>query len=1064
MTTPQSEDRPGPIRWMARNPVAANLLMFVILLGGLLSTLGLKQEVFPAFDLDLISVSVPYPGASPVEVEQGIILAVEEAVIGVEGVKRVTSVAREGSGSVSVELLLGADTDRVLADVTNAVDRITSFPGEAERPTIAAAGRRQPVISLILSGDQDLETLQPLAESARTELLGLGGITQVDVSGVRPLEFSIEVRREQLEAYDLTLEEIAQQIRQASVDLPGGEIETAGGEVLVRVADRRKRSEGFEDIVVRAEPNGADLRVGDIAVVHDGFQDTDQSLFYNGQPAVQLIVSRVGNQTPTAIANTVNAYAEELAVRVPEQISVSTWNDDSETLRARIDLLFRNAALGLVLVLVLLGLFLNHGLAAWVALGIPISFLGAFLGMVPADLSINVITLFALIVTLGLVVDDAIVVGENVHAYRSKGMDPMTASIRGAREMVVPVTFSVLTTMIAFAPLLFVPGVTGKIFRLIPLVVIAVLFFSLIESFFILPAHLAHRKEGKSGRFDRLFGPIDRVQARVSGWLADFTEHRYIPALKRAVNARYVTLAVATAFLILTVGTVGAGYVPFNFFPPIPGDVVSASARLPYGTNIANTRAVQAELERGLEAAVEQAGGSEVIRGVMTRLGSASGGQSAQSQGSHLVSVEVALIPSGERDFDAVDFESWWRGALPPLPGVEVVKISGTSTQGPSAGSAVSVQLSHSDNEQLAEASQVLASSLREFPSLVNVDNSYTDGKPQLDFRLRDEARAWGLTSSDVARAIRSSFFGAEALREQRGRNEIKVMVRLPEEQRSSENDLEQLLVGLPQGGTVPLAYVADVTRGRSPTEITREEGRRTVTVAGELAPGASSSRPVIASLSQRVFPELREQFPGLEMRFSGQQQELNESLSSLGPMYLVALLLMFSMIAIPFGSYLQPFVVMATVPFGIVGAVLGHLIMGYELSMVSGFGIIALSGIVVNDSLVLVDSVNRFREEGMELFAAVVAGSARRLRPILLTSLTTFFGLAPMILEQSSAARFLVPMAISLGFGALFVTVIALLVVPSLYMILEDLKAWAGNAEPAGGLPSEGPVAVGAD
>ncbi len=1061
MNTPASEQERGPIAWMAKNPVAANLLMFVILLGGLLATLGLKQEVFPAFDLDLISVSVPYPGASPIEVEQGILLAIEEAVLGVEGVKRVTSVAREGSGSVSVELLLGAETDRVLADVTNVVDRITSFPAEAERPTIATAGRRQPVISLILSGDQDLETLQPLAESARTELLGLGGITQVDVSGVRPLEISIEVRSEDLEAYDLTLEQIAQQIRQASVDLPGGGIETASGEVLVRVADRRKRSEGFEDIVIRAEPNGAELRVGDIASVRDGFQDTDQSLFYNGQPAVQLIVSRVGNQTPTGIATTVKAYSEDLALRLPEQVSVSTWNDDSETLRARIDLLFRNAVLGLVLVLVLLGLFLDHGLAGWVALGIPISFFGAFLGMVPADLSINVITLFALIVTLGLVVDDAIVVGENVHAYRSKGLAPMQAAIRGAREMVVPVTFSVLTTMVAFAPLLFVPGVTGKIFRLIPLVVIAVLFFSLIESFFILPAHLAHRKEGSSGRFDRLFAPIDRVQGHVSGWLASFIEGSYIPTLKRALEARYVTLAVAAALLILTMGAVGAGMVPFNFFPPIPGDVVSASARLPYGTNIANTRAVQLELEQSLDAAVEQAGGRDVIRGVMTRLGSASGGQSAQSQGSHLVAVEVALVPSGERDFDAVDFESWWRDALPPLPGVEVVKISGTSTQGPSAGSAVSVELSHPDNERLAEASQVLANKLREVPSLVTVDKSYTDGKPQLDFKLRDEARAWGLTSSDVARTIRSSFFGAEALREQRGRNEIKVMVRLPEEQRSSENDIEQLLVGLPQGGTVPLAYVADVSRGRSPTEITREEGRRTVTVAGELAPGASSARPVIATLSRSIFPELREQFPGLETRFSGQQQELNESLSSLGPMYLVALLLMFSMIAIPFGSYLQPLVVMSAVPFGIVGAVLGHLIMGYELSMVSGFGIIALSGIVVNDSLVLVDSVNRFRAEGMDLFEAVVAGSARRLRPILLTSLTTFIGLAPMILEQSSAARFLVPMAISLGFGALFVTVISLIVVPALYMILEDLKAWTGSA---GSVPSRERLPVGAD
>jgi multidrug efflux pump subunit AcrB len=1034
---------------MARNPVAANLLMFVILVGGFLASSGLKQEVFPAFDLDVITVSVPYPGASPAEVEQGIVLAIEEAVRSVEGVKRVTSVSQEGLGTVSIELLLRANADRVLADVTNLVDRIPSFPLEAERPTIATAGRRQPVISLIISGEQDLETLQALGETAREDLLETPGITQVQLSGVRPLEMSIEVSREALEAYDLTLDGIAQQIRQASVDLPGGEIETAGGEVLVRVVDRRRRAQGFENIVVRTGSSGAELRVGDVATVRDGFQDTDQALYYDGVPAVQVIAFRVGNQTPTDVANAVKAYAAELALRVPEPISISTWNDDSEALRERIDQLVRNAMMGLVLVLILLGLFLNRGLAGWVALGIPISFLGAFLAMIPAELSVNVITLSALIVTLGLVVDDAIVVGENIHSKRVAGMDHLEAAILGAREMAVPVTFSVLTTMVAFAPLLFVPGVTGKIFRLIPIVVIAVLFFSLIESFFILPAHLSHAGEGKPGRWARLLAPVDRAQASVSDGLDRFISDRYEPLLRKTLEARYLTVAVAVALLIVTTGAVAAGLVPFNFFPPIPGDVVTASARLPYGTNIDNTRAVQLELERGLASAIERAG-EESVRGVMTRLGSASAGASARTQGSHLVAIEVALVPSEERDFSATDFETWWRDALPSLPGVESLRLSGTSTQGPSAGSAVSVELSSRNPEELAAASQALASRFLEFPSLVNVDNSYTNGKPQLDFRLRDEARGWGLTSTDVARAIRSAFFGAEALREQRGRNEVKVMVRLPEEQRASENDIERLMVGLPGGGTAPLAYVADVTRGRSPTEINREEGRRIVTVSGELAQDAASSRPVIATLARDILPELRQEFPGLETRFAGQAQELNDNLSSLGPMYLVAMLLMFAMIAIPFQSYLQPLVVMSAVPFGIVGAVLGHLIMGYQLSMVSGFGIIALSGIMVNDSLVLVDAVNRYRREGMDLMAAVVAGSARRLRPILLTSLTTFMGLAPLILEKSAASRFLVPMAISLGFGALFVTVIALLVVPSLYVLAEDLRAWWRSSDEA--------------
>ena len=1037
--------RRGPIAWMARNPVAANLLMFVILLGGVFATSSLKQEVFPAFEIDVVTVSVPYPGASPEEVEQGIVLAVEEAVQSVDGVKRVTSVSREGSGSVTIELLLGAQRDRVLADVTNAVDRIVSFPGEAERPTIQAASRRQPVISLILAGQEDLKTLHTMGERARDELLTNPQITQVDIAGVRPLEISIEVRREELEAFGLTLEEIAQQVRAASVDLPGGGIDTEGGEVLVRVVDRKREAEGFSQIVIRATDAGGELRLGDIAQIRDGYADTEQALYYNGLPAVQLVVYRVGDQTPTEVAEAVKAYAAELAEEVPPGIAVSTWNDDSEVLEARIDLLIRNAGLGLVLVLVLLGLFLNHSLAGWVAIGIPISFLGAFLAMVPVDVSINVITLFALIVTLGLVVDDAIIVGENIYSQRRAGISRLDAAILGAKEMAVPVTFSVLTTMVAFSPLLFVPGVTGKIFRLIPIVVIGVLAFSLIESFFILPAHLSHGDDRRPSRWGKVFRPIDRAQLRVSGWLADFIENRYKPLLGYVIRLRYATVATALAVLIAVTGAVFSGLVPFNFFPPIPGEVVTASARLRFGANIDRTRAVQLELERALEQAIETAGGEGVVRGVLTRLGSGSAGGGARVQGSHLVSVEASLVPVTERDFDATDFEAWWRAALPSLPGVESLKVSSTGG-GPSGGSAVAVELSHPDPDQLARASQILASRLREFPSLVNVDNTYADGKPQIDFTLRSEARGWGLTSTDVARAIRSSFYGAEALREQRGRNEVKVMVRLPESQRSSERDLEELLIGLPSGGAVPLVYAADVRRGRSPTEISREEGRRVVVVSAELNQGVASPRGVIVALSRSILPELRQEIPGLQVSFGGQRQELSENLGALGPMYLLALLVMFGMLAVPFKSYVQPLIVMSAVPFGIVGAVLGHIIMGYELSMVSGFGIIALSGVVVNDSLVLVDAVNRYRAQGVSLLESVIRGSARRLRPILLTSLTTFFGLAPMILEQSSAARFLVPMAISLGFGALFVTVIALLIVPALYMIVEDVRGLVGS------------------
>ncbi|MEE8146203.1 MAG: efflux RND transporter permease subunit, partial [Longimicrobiales bacterium] len=703
-----------------------------------------------------------------------------------------------------------------------------------------AATLRQPVISLIFAGDQDLSTLHGLAEQAREELLELPEVTQVDLSGVPPLELSIEVRREDLEAYGLTLEQIAAQIRMASIDLPGGGVETSSGEVLVRVVDRRLTAEGFADVVIRGTAQRHELRLGDIATIVDGYEDTHEATQFGGAPAVQLTVYRVGDQTPTEVATAVKSYAERLRARVPANVTLSTWSDDSEILEDRINLLFKNAVMGLGLVLVVLTLFLSRRLAGWVALGIPISFLGAFMLMGPLDVSINMMTLFALIITLGLVVDDAIIVSENVYRRAQEGMGRLQAAVQGAREMSMPVTFSVLTTMVAFAPLLFVPGVMGKFFRLIPIVVMGVLFFSLIESFYVLPAHLGH-KHGRGWRGGaRLMGPIDRVQGWVTRGLDRFIEERYRPLLGTLLEHRYTTIASAVAILLITIGVVAGGVVPFAFFPQIEADVVTASARLPFGAPVERTLAVRAELQTALDLAIEESGGSASIRGIISRVGqgptqfgpSLGGGE--RLRGSHLVSLEVNLVPQDQREFSATQFEERWRAHVPALAELEALTI--TSAGGPSAGAAVDVQLSHADEDVLAEASRELTNRLRDFPALINIDNSYASGKPQLDFRLLPEAAGLGLTSTDVARAIRSSFFGAEALREQRGRNEIKVMVRLPEEQRASEQDVEDLIVMTPTGA-VPVLYAAEFTRGRSPTRITREDGRRTVNVTAELAP-----------------------------------------------------------------------------------------------------------------------------------------------------------------------------------------------------------------------------------
>jgi multidrug efflux pump subunit AcrB len=1032
----------GAIAWMARNPVASNLLMFVILLGGLFTMLRVKQEVFPSFELDIVGISVPYPGASPAEVEQGVVLAVEEAVRALDGVKRVSSTSSEGMGNVSVEVLLGEDPDKVLNDVKSAVDRVASFPEEAEQPTIALLQGRQTVVSLILSGDLDLATLHRVAEDVRLKLLDAEDITQVDIEGVPPLEVAIEVPRENLEKYGLTLDDVAAQVRLASLELPGGAVETAGGEVLVRVSDRRKSADEFARIPLRGTAGGAIVLLGDIATVRDGYADTKQESYYDGRRAVRLVAYRVGDETPKAVAAAVHEQVAALRAELPPTVHVDTWDDDSVILADRIELLTRNGAMGLVLVLIVLALFLDLRLAFWVGLGIPICFMGAFLVMPMLGLSINMITLFALIITLGMVVDDAIVIGENAFEKMQSGMPRMRAAIEGAREMSVPVTFAILTTIAAFSPLFFVPGVMGKIFRLFPAVVIAVLLFSLLESFFVLPAHLAHGEERRAAR--GVMRVVDAPRRWMSGLLEGFTDGPYRRWLGRTLELRYAAFATGVAGFVVAVGLVCSGIVPASFFPIIEGDVVTASVRLPYGAPLQQTRTVREQLEAASAEALAEVGGQDIVVGMFSRIGEGrrAGGPAGGGAeiGSHLVTIELELVPSAERDVSADEVATAWAAAMPSVPGLESITFSAAS--GPGAGAAIDMQLSHPDQAVLEAASVALTDALRGYSELRNVTNGFAAGKAQYDYTLLPQARTLGLSSNDLARQLRSAFYGAEALREQRGRNEVKVMVRLPERQRTSEHDLDQLRIRTAQGGFAPLGMVAEATPGRAATSIKRRDGLRTINVSADLQPDVPSPRPVLESVGRDVYPKVLADFPGLDISPVGQAEAQRESLASLGPNYILALFVIYALLAIPFRSYIQPLIVMSAIPFGFIGAVVGHLVMGYELSLISAFGIIALSGVVVNDSLVLIDTTNRYRREGASAWEAIVRGATRRMRPILLTSLTTFFGLMPMIFETSMQARFLIPMAISLGFGILFATAIVLLLVPALYLIFDDF-AW---------------------
>lgn len=1039
----------GPLAWMAANPVAANLLMLLLLVGGWLSIPSLRQEVFPEFELDTVRVSVAYPGASPTEVEQGVILSVEERVREVDGVKRVTSTASEGVGIVLAEMFDGVNANRVAQDIQNAIDRITTFPEDAERPVVTLVVARREVLSLVLYGDVEETVLRQLAETARDELTQNPKITLVELDGVRPLEIAVEVPMERLRAHGLTLGGIADALSRASVEVAGGGVKTPDGEVLLRAAERRELGLDFARTALLERPDGTRVRLGDIATVRDGFADTEVSMRYNGRPAVALNVYRVGRENPVETSRIVTAYAQRLQERLPPSVRVAVWNDRSELYRDRLRLLLRNAGMGLILVMVILGLFLEVRLAFWVMMGIPVSFLGSLLVLPQTDVSINMISLFAFIIALGIVVDDAIVVGESVYYLRQRGGSYLAAAQRGVRAVATPVVFSVLTNMVSFIPLLFVPGVMGKIWRNVPVVIIAVFSISLIEALFILPAHLAHQRRTVRGWFWRV---VEAPQERFGRGLERFAERVYQPFLMWLLHHRYLTVAIGLAMLILAFGWVAGGRMRFFFFPPVESDICRASIELPYGAPVEETRRIAERLEAAARDVAERNGGARIIRGLMVQVGSAGAVASpnpAGVSGGHQASVTVYLVPITERPIIASRFIQEWRVAAGPLPGVKSARFR--FTIGPTTGAPIDVRLTHSDLDVLEAAAAEVAAALKGFDGVVEIDDGTRPGKPQLDLRATPLATAHGITPADLGRQVRHAFFGAEVRRQQRGRNELRIMVRLPESERRTEADIARLFIRGRDGGEIPLGEAAEIRRGRAYQTIRRADGRRIIDITADVIEGVAQPQQVLAELERSFLPGLMERYPGLGYSFEGEDRDRRESMASLKRGFLLALLGLFAMLAIPFKSYLQALIVLVAIPFGIVGALAGHVVLGYDLSIISMMGIVALSGVVINDSLLLVDTTNEYRRNGLGFREAIARAPVRRFRPVLLTSLTTFFGLMPIILEKSVQARFMIPMAISLGFGILFSTFITLALVPALYTIVEDIRGeWRRLAPPA--------------
>jgi len=1030
----------GIVAFMARNGVAANLLMIFLIVAGILSYRTIVQEVFAENSLDTIQISVAYPGATPDEIEESIVQKIEEAVEAVENVKEIKSNAAENIGTVSVELELGTDIDRALDDIKAEIDQIQSFPDDAEEPDVRELTTRQSVVRIAIFGNVSENALKETAYRLEDSLAALPEISFVDTSSIRDYEVSIEVPQETLQAFGLSLNDISRTIAASSLDSPAGSIDTDSEEVRVRTIGQNYNQQNFEDIVLISNENGAMVRLGQIANIRDEFEDSDLVSLYNGKPVAFVEVFRTSDERVLDVSRATKDYLEgEFAHSLPEGISYAIWSDDSELLDDRLSLLLKNAAIGLFLVLLALTLFLDIRLAGWTALGIGVTFVGAIFLLDLAGSSINMFSLFGFILALGLVVDDAIVVGESVYARREAGRSGLGAAVSGARRVTMPVIFAVLTTVAAFSPLFAIGGVMGKILADIPLVVVAVLFLSLVESLLILPNHLSHLPVPGTPTRNPVTRFFERVQAKVDIYYQAFVNGPLDRAVRYSVRMPFVILAGSVALLIVVGSLVPAGIIKSSFFPAIEADVVTASLEMPAGTTIAETEKIARLIEqRGretfakFEARIDD-GEPSPLRGIFTLIGKAprATGPNAQSSGfaSNIASVQFSFIPGDQRDLASRDFENAWRETVGPIVEARSLVFASDLI---SIGAPVDVQISDPDPAVVEAASTKLMERLNRFAGVFDIESDQDEGLKEIQLRLKPEARSLGVTLQDVALQVRAAFFGSEALRVQRGQEDMRVYIRLPEAERNSIVDVERFRVRVP-GGEVPLATLADVSFGQAPAIIRRTDGRRITTVTGDIDTNIVTSQEIANALTDEIMPELQADYPQLLYSFGGEQQEQQDSFGDLGLAFLAALLMIYALLAIPFRSYLQPLIIMAVIPFGIIGALIGHLILGLPLGVLSMFGMIALSGVIVNGSLILIDFINENLRDGMAIEEAIISATKSRFRPIMLTSLTTFLGVAPITFETSLQAQFLIPMSASLGFGVLFGAIILQLLIPAL-------------------------------
>ncbi len=1027
--------RRGPIAWMVANPVAVNLVMLLLLAGGAWSGITMQKEVFPPAQLDTVEVQVSYPGAPPAEVEQGILLPIEEAVRGIQGIREVRSTAYEGSGTVTLELVAGADRMRAYQDIDQAVGTIRTFPDGAEQPEVRLQSRQRDVLEIALYGDVDPWSLRKLGERARDRLLSDPAISQVELDNVPDYVTHVAIPQDRLRAYGLTLDEVAQTLAASAQDIPAGSIDTSGGEVALRLEARKQWAEELGGIPVVTGQGGTPVTLAEIARVEDGFEEAGFHAHFNRQPAIELALYRSGQQSPLAIEAAAQRILEELEADLPPGVATRIDSNRAEAFGDRLALILENGALAMAIVLAILALFLEYRLAFWIMMGMTLAFVASLIVLPWLGVSVNMVSLFGFLIALGIVVDDAIVVGENIYERRQRGAGALSAAVQGAREIAAPVTFAVLTNIIAFVPLLLIPGTIGNFWWPLPVVVITVLAISLLEALLILPAHLGHSRGGGTTHAG---SRLHRWQRRFADGFERGVERLYRPALRRCLAHRYTTLSAGLTLLLVVGGYAYSDHMGMVMMPEVAADEIEAGVSLPRGTTHRQAAEVARRVTEATHRMYEAEGLDAVAEGIKSNV-----------RGQSFIDVEIVMKPPSERDRTAGEVIASWRDAIGSVEGVD--QITFEAERGPGSWrDDISIDLSHADIEVLERASQALLERAERFSATRDVSDSYQAGQTQLDFQLRDSGRALGLTPEAVGRQLRDAFYGAVAFRHMRGTNEVEVRVRRPPAERRGLEHLEGLIIRAPDGTEVPLTDIARVERGEALTSIDRRDGRRVITVGMDVEPKRETGQ-VLTALRTEVLPGLRADYPGLTWSFRGSQTRMHAFSQVLWGGFGLALIAIYGLLAVAFASYSQPLIVLGAIPFGFAGAVIGHILLGVNLSLISVMGAVALSGVMVNDSLIMVDYANRRRGDRSAL-AAIEEAGRRRFRPILLTTLTTFAGLTPIILETSRQAAYLIPMAVSLGFGILFATALILFTVPSLYLVLEDFHGLRGASAGAAG------------